>query len=47
MKLYYGLLSCFSYFSEIWLTIISLVILGVASALCVIPTYDLYLDVLE
>ncbi|XP_045181546.2 MFS-type transporter SLC18B1-like [Mercenaria mercenaria] len=33
-------------FNELWLTILSLVVLGVGSSMAVIPTYDVYIDIL-
>ncbi|KAL4218345.1 hypothetical protein ACF0H5_023082 [Mactra antiquata] len=33
-------------FNELWLTIISLIVLGIGSSMSVIPTYDIYIDVL-
>ncbi|XP_052762130.1 MFS-type transporter SLC18B1-like [Mya arenaria] len=37
----------FSGIRSIWMTILSLVILGVGSSMCIIPTYDIYIDIVD
>ncbi|XP_052764721.1 MFS-type transporter SLC18B1-like [Mya arenaria] len=34
-------------YNKIWMTILSLVILGVGSSMCIIPTYDIYIDIVD